>query len=210
MTESAVHQTKKQSHLIFEVEADCLPEFFGLLQGGFSLATTHCGRSVRTFLKNELGLTDDYISQRISTLFLDGMPVDDIDTAVVQNGSRLALSSAMPGLVGATMRQGSPLAALRDTISYKTAETREGGNGQICLKLFNLIMSDIGPHILGRGIIVRPESLKEFLKRHGDMVNRCSQIQLNGSACSPEALQHALSSAEAETICLTVCAEKRC
>lgn len=209
MTENAACLTKKTPHLLFEVRADCLPEFFELLQDGFPFATAHCGHSVRTFLKDELGLTDDYIRQRVSTLFLDGMPVDDMDAAVLQNGSRLALSSAMPGLVGATMRQGSPLASLRDTISYKTAEPRAGGTGHICLKLFNLIMSDIGPHILSRGIVVRPDALKVFLERHGDIVNRCSQIQVNGSVCSPEALQRELRSADAETISLTVCSEKR-
>ncbi len=65
-------------------------------------------------------------------------------------------------------------------------------------------MSDIGPHILSRGIVVRPDALKVFLERHGDIVNRCSQIQVNGSVCSPEALQRELRSADAETISLTV------
>jgi len=208
MTENPACLTKKTPHLLLEVRADCLPEFFELLQGGFPFATTHCGQSIRTFLKDDLGLTDDYLSQRVSTLFLDGMPVDDIDATVLQNGSRLALSSAMPGLVGATMRQGSPLASLRDTISYKTSGLCEGGTGQICLKLFNLIMSDIGPLILSRGIDVRPEVLKMFLRMHEDIVTRCRQIRVDGCVCSPDVLQRELLSAGVETVCLTVLSER--
>jgi len=45
------------------------------------------------------GLDEDYVTQRISTIFLDGKPVDDIDTLLVRDGAVLSLSAAMPGLV---------------------------------------------------------------------------------------------------------------
>jgi hypothetical protein len=204
MNNPSLSQPAGTAHLFLDSDEHHLPEFFHLLQAGFSLTTELIGQSVRTFLQGQLALPDDYIKQRISTIFLDSMPVDDLDTAFLQNGSRLALSSAMPGLVGATMRQGSPLAALRNTISYTSSGTGEGGEGIVCLKLFNLVMSDIGQHVLRTGILVQAGALRTFLKEHPVLLNCCSLIQFNGRLLAPDACTDEIMSTGAELVMLEV------
>ncbi|MCP4349944.1 MAG: endonuclease/exonuclease/phosphatase family protein [Desulfobacterales bacterium] len=56
------------------------------------------GCSIRSLLCKQTDVASDYVDERISTVFLDGKPVDDVDSAIVKNGSVLALSAAMPGL----------------------------------------------------------------------------------------------------------------
>ena len=61
---------------------------------------------------------------------LDGKPVDDIGAALVQDGSTLALSAAMPGLVGATLRRGGAYSSFRSAITYhETGERLRAGEG---------------------------------------------------------------------------------
>jgi hypothetical protein len=52
------------------------------------------------------------------------MAVADFDEAQNDSGARMALSGAMPGMVGAMMRRGGDLAALRDSITYDLGELR--------------------------------------------------------------------------------------
>ena len=66
--------------------ADRLACFFPLLQKGFALGVL-AGFPLRAFLRDGLGLTAEYIEARIQTIFLDGKPVDDIDTALIRDGA---------------------------------------------------------------------------------------------------------------------------
>jgi hypothetical protein len=129
------------------------------LQAGVGIET-RLGLSVRAFARETLGFDDQYIEGRISTVFLDSEPVDDIDAATVRAGSRIALSAAMPGLVGAVMRRGSPYASFRKGISYgdkpgdgPPAEA-DPGSGLVTVKFFNSIMEEKGRAILGRGVVI--------------------------------------------------------
>lgn len=125
---------------------------------------TETGKSVREFLCATLGIDEDYVEGRISTIFLDSKPVDDLDTSIVDDGAVLALSAAMPGLVGATMRRGGYYAAMRSAISYRPGEEHSNvRRGRIRLKLFNMILEEIGPALLRAGVIVRADSLKDVL-----------------------------------------------
>jgi hypothetical protein len=145
------------------VDSKELPRFFPLFQEGVSVETD-TGISVRDFLCASLGIDERYVEERISTIFLNGRPVDDLDTSIVGDGSVLALSAAMPGVVGATMRRGGYYAAMRDTISYRADENRPALNrGRIRLKLFNMILEEIGPSLLQAGVFVRVDSLKGAL-----------------------------------------------
>ncbi|HSW61869.1 MAG TPA: hypothetical protein VLH56_00905 [Dissulfurispiraceae bacterium] len=200
MTDNHPLHHGKIAHLNLTLPAERIADFFYLLQSGFYIRTRYVGCSVRTFLDGQTGMTDDYISHHISTIFLDGMPVDNVDASVLKHGSRLALSSAMPGLVGATMRQGSPLASLRDSISYKTTGTSEGGEGFVFLKLFNLVMKDLGSQFLQRGILVAPGDLRAFLCNHPQTVQNCAQIVLNGTVCAADRVLADMFSTECEYI----------
>jgi hypothetical protein len=150
-----------------------------LLQNGFILPNIKVGCSVREFLAGELGLTPEYIRNRIQSLFLDGKPVDDYDVAHIRNGSRLALSSALPGLVGATLRQGGLLAAFRGSITYRDSGINETGSGTVHVKLFNLIMDELGPSFLLEGILVKTAVLQSFIQAESGLLWNCTKILFN-------------------------------
>jgi hypothetical protein len=71
----------------------------------------------------------------------------------------------MPGLVGATMRRGGFYAALRQGISHlENNVTTVGECGTVRLKLFNLLLAELGPLVLARGLILEPVELADLLK----------------------------------------------
>jgi len=146
-----------------------IPEFrdilFYELQSGFYLISLD-GVSVRTFLKDFCHIPQDYIKDKIKTIFHNGNPVDNLDAVYVRDGSTLALSGAMPGLVGAMMRIQSPYAVMRDTITDKGGEVKSSGK-DICvrLKLFNVVLNDLGFDFIERGIILDKTDLLRILKK---------------------------------------------
>jgi len=154
--------------------------FSGIIQNGFGLNTL-VGVSIKTFLCDFAALDPRYIQERISTIFLDGMAVDNIEEAIILEGSTLALSSAMPGLAGATLRRDGIYASLRESITYK----EKAGNGRIkdgiiTVKLFNLLIDDIGHVFLQKGIIVKSRELQSFFVKQPDSFWRnCSEILLD-------------------------------
>jgi hypothetical protein len=155
--------------------------FSGIIQKGFGLNTL-VGVSIKTFLCDFAGLDPRYIQERISTIFLDGMAVDNIEEAIISEGSILALSSAMPGLAGATLRRDGIYASLRESITYKEkASNCRIKEGIITVKLFNLLIDDIGHVFLQKGIIVKSLELQSFFVKQPDSFWRnCSEIILGG------------------------------
>jgi len=115
-------------------------------------------------LSQMCGIDPGRVRDRIQTLFLNGKPVDDLETVFVQDGDCLALSAAMPGLVGATMRSGGVLASFRNAISHRQAETQSNPHGGVLsIKLFNLLIKEIGPQFLQQGVLVVPDDLRNLL-----------------------------------------------
>ena len=133
-----------------------LPRFDALFQRGVRVLAL-CGRSVHQFLTDELGLAPEYVRDRVSTVFLDGDVLDDLEKAVLRAGSTLALSAAMPGVVGAALRRGGYYAAMRSAITrdqeLASSET-EVATALVTVKLFNLLLKDLGPILLRRGIVL--------------------------------------------------------
>jgi hypothetical protein len=172
------------SNLTLTVESRLIPIFFRLLQKGF-MVETDVGCTVRTLLVETLGLDTGYIEERIQTIFLDGDAVDDIDTAVVREGSVLALSAAMPGLIGAVLRKGSYYAAMRREISYKsTIESTSSRKGRVTVKLFNLVNRELGPFFFERGVWVGESDFKDILKKHSDsFASEFKLIEVEGKVC---------------------------
>ena len=148
--------------LSLHLAADQLSLFFPIFQKGVTVPAT-VGCSLKSLLVEQFIIPDDYVTDRITTIFFDNSPVDDLDSTIIQDGSRVTLSAAMPGLVGATMRRGSFYAALRQGISHVLASgTATGQHGTVRLKLFNLLMAEIGPLILARGLILGKNELDEL------------------------------------------------
>ena len=163
------------------VRARQVPSFFPLLQRGFT-QKIQAGCSVRSLLSGQFGLSPEYIENRIQTLFLDGKPIDDIDQATVRDGSSLALSSAMPGVLGATLRRGGYYSRMRSQITHvESAAPPRWTDGRIVVKLFNLTIRELGPLFLARGIWVDAESLKDFFRsRPNDWWDGCVEAEVDG------------------------------
>lgn len=163
------------------VRACLVPSFFPLLQRGFT-QKIQAGCSVRSLLSGQLGLSADYIENRIQTLFLDGKPIDDIDAATVRDGSSLALSSAMPGVLGATLRRGGYYSRMRSQITHvEGVEAPRRADGRIVVKLFNLTLRELGPLFLERGIRVDADVLKDFFgSRPDDWRDGCVEAAVDG------------------------------
>jgi hypothetical protein len=170
-----------------------MSEFEGLLQTGFSIRTP-VGVSLSALLLNAFGLEAEYVADRIKTIFLDGRPVDDLERTIVRDGSTVSLSAAMPGLVGATMRRGGILAPLRSNISHReTGSPAPAGEGTVLVKLFNLVMADLGGRFLTRGVVVPAPQLREhFARWPGALRNHCLRIVLEGRTVTTAQLSAAL------------------
>jgi hypothetical protein len=146
------------------LKPDQLHAFFPLLQKGVSVPVT-VGCTLRSLLCDQFAIPADYVTDRITTLFLDNSPVDDLDRTIIRDGARVTLSAAMPGLVGATMRRGGFYAALRQGISHVTDKAASVDTcGEVRVKLFNLLLAEIGPLVLARGLLLEQDELAELLQ----------------------------------------------
>ena len=144
------------------LDSDRIPMFFPFLQKGVGLRV-QVGCSVRELISGQFGLSPEYLEDRIQTLFLDGQPVDDLDSAIIQDGSVLALSAAMPGLAGATLRRGGFFAPMRSQISFRGKKKGDSSReGMITLKLFNLLIRELGTFLLNQGVWLKGHELEQF------------------------------------------------
>jgi len=157
--------SRPQRHLQLGIVADRIPVFFELLRSGFSADLT-VGCNLEHLLCNQLDIAPDYLRNRVQTVFLNNSPLDDLASAAVPDGAVISLSAAMPGLNGAVMRKGGPLAELRRSISHSPEEAcSQPFPGRITLKLFNLVAKELGPQFLARGIVVNSRALGELFRR---------------------------------------------
>ena len=173
--------------LYLRLTPELLPKLYPLLQHGFEVEAS-LGTSIKAFLGRNFDMPNDYIDNRLQTVFLDGKAVDNIDTAVMKPGSTLALSTAMPGLAGAVMRRGGYLTAMRDQISHRECEEAVvAQKGKIRIKLFNLLVKELGSTFLQYGIWLQGKALAALLKPEGkDFTNACRVAIVNGAKTEPD------------------------
>ncbi|MBN2032744.1 MAG: hypothetical protein JW836_05660 [Deltaproteobacteria bacterium] len=175
-------RTAPEPHLVLHTNSDLAIIFHDLFQEGV-LVDAKVGTTVQTFLCEVLGLTPQYVEERIQTIFLNGKAVDDPLSAVIADHAAIALSAAMPGLLGATLRKGSYYAAMRGEISHEGENNLHPHEGKVLLKLFNLIPGEIGSFILGRGVWLKGDSLKKFLeKRLLRLLEGCLRADIDGKS----------------------------
>ncbi|MHC1727642.1 MAG: hypothetical protein AB9866_16835 [Syntrophobacteraceae bacterium] len=174
--------------LRLKVEEGGISRFFSILQQGVFIS----GRPLSTLWEvlDSAGFSRKYLEERVQTLFLNGSAVDDIESEKVRGGSVIALSAAMPGLVGAIFRKGSPISALRSrTEDCSAARADLNSKELVRLKLFNTVAREMGPMILGCGAILRAPELESFLTGRRELLgNVILEAELDGESLDPERL----------------------
>jgi hypothetical protein len=174
--------------LLMVVQHDRLSAFQDLLQRGVSVKAL-IGSTVQSFLCKGLGMDPKYVEERIQTVFLNGKAVDDPSSAVITDQATIALSAAMPGLLGATLRKGSYYSRMRSEISYTAEGEIRLHEGWVLLKLFNLLPREIGPLVLQKGVRVKGRDIQDFLrKRPSFFWQGCTDVRLNGKKLAPQGL----------------------
>ena len=168
-------------HLCLQVTPQLIPLFFQLLGQGFRV-NVQTGATVNNLLCEQLGIGEAYLAQRIQTIFLNAKVVDDIDSALVAEESTLALSGAMPGLVGAILRSGGYYAAMRNQLSHVQSDpASQAQSAEITLKLMNIVAKELGPIFLQKGIRLKSQILREFVaRRTDDLKAGCRACELDG------------------------------
>ena len=170
--------------LSFILKPDHLALFYPLLQQGVRVEA-QIGCDIQSLLCDQFKMAPDYLADRITTIFLNGKPVDDVASAVVTDGATLALSAAMPGLVGATLRKAGCLASFRNTISHREegASAVACRDGYITLKLFNMLLPEMGPPYLAHGVWTRGRDLQACLTDYPhDLETVVVRIEQDGRA----------------------------
>lgn len=139
------------------------PALFSLLQGGVVLKI-QTGISIHDFLTQYMNVPIETLEQRIKTIFLNGKAIDDLQSVHLRDGFILSLSGALPGLVGATLRRGGYYASMRSPITLKEENPpQDKTEGFITLKVFNLLLADIGPLVFSKGFWINGGELYAFL-----------------------------------------------
>ena len=181
-------QNSEMPSLYLCLRDNCLADFYYLLQSGFGFKI-RVGLSVEATLTQEFGLSQDHL-EKIQTIFLDGKAVDDLESSMVRDGSVLALSAAMPGLVGATLRRGSYYAAMRSQITAaQTQDTAVSKEGMVTVKVFNILLSELASIFLCKGIWIEKKVFQGFFaaKPQSFWAN-CKEVHINGGKVEPEAV----------------------
>lgn len=138
-----------------------------LLGSGIGLSVTP-GITLQEFLCEQLGIDADYLDRRVQTILVNHRAVDDADQIHIGDGDIIALSAAMPGLAGATLRRGGHLSAMRGEISHgrQSQPGTQPQTGVVTLKLFNLVAKEIAPIILAGKIWLKPADLRYLASRN--------------------------------------------
>jgi len=181
-------QESLESDLFLVVRPEVIPAFHEFLQRGVRVRAI-IGSTIQSFLCETLELDPGYVERTIQTIFLNGKAVDTPASAVIPNDATIALSAAMPGLLGATLRKGSYYAGMRREISHADRDEVSSHEGTVLLKLFNLLPGDIGPLVLKKGVWVNGRSLKELIKKRLPLfLEGCLRATLRGTNIEVERL----------------------
>jgi len=193
------------THISLVMESERLGDFFPIMQRGF-LVPAWLPCTVGNLLHEQFGIDSAYVSERITTIFLDGKAIDNPDETPVRDRSTIALSAAMPGVVGASMRRGSFYAAMRGAVtSTERGIPSESFEGLVRVKLFNLLLTELGPGFLKRGIIMTPSDLSDIFLHHPETIRQgCGVRAKNGQPVDPSCLIEGNAFIEGEIIKLSI------
>lgn len=163
--------------LQMSMESRFIQRLVTVLQSGFFRNAVQ-GETIFSFLSSLPGFTEDYISNRLQTIFLNGDSVDDVDLAFSEDSVILALSAAMPGLAGSLFRKCSPLVALRKTAVQKELSLAKSP-AVVQVKLFNVIAVEKGRTLLADGVVLNCQDLLSFLQLRPTLVEAMCDTTIN-------------------------------
>ncbi|MEN8190998.1 MAG: hypothetical protein ABFS19_14220 [Thermodesulfobacteriota bacterium] len=175
-----------------EVDDTAVPQFTTLLQSGIFLEAEQ-GETIGGLLAALPGFSEEYIKTRVQTIFLNGLPADDLDQPIFGSKALLAISTAMPGLAGAIFRKGGKHASLRTTPIEKSPAAVTRGSVVVRLKIFALIAKEKGEEILAHGCRVMAAGLGKSLAYRPPLVDAIREARLNGMSVDIQNLLHSLS-----------------
>ncbi len=201
----AVDSTGGTASISLIVPEDQLPCFYTLCQRGLRVPA-QIGCTLQELLCGQFGLLPAYLQQRVKTLFLDGKPVDDPSRAFVRDGSIVALSAALPGLAGAALRRDGYLGLLRNSLTHR--EERSDiplQDGSVTVRLFNLLIKEVGPILFGRGVLFYSRDLVQFFSgRSARFWEACRGAEMNGKEIAVKELANFQGLDRQDTILLRV------
>jgi len=159
---------KSPKTLILTLQPNTISRLTTLLQRGFLVP---CAAPVTLYelLLNLPGFDQQYISDHIETIFINGTASDSLEQILVP-GNTVALSAAMPGLAGAIFRKGGIHASLRSK-TVPAQSTQAEAEGFITVKLFNMIAGDRGEEMLTAGLLVKGSTLARFFHKQQERLH---------------------------------------
>lgn len=178
-----------ERRLYMVVTPDVLARFIRLLSQGF-LVDARADCSINDLLGQDLGVDEEYIDRRIQTIFLNGRAVDDIKSARISPESSLALSAAMPGMVGSTFRKAGVFAGMRSQISHDSGTSVDhDGKIKVTIKLFNLVAKELGPGFFQQGVRLKGKPLQDFISENFDFLKQgFTSVELDDQSIEPSQL----------------------
>jgi hypothetical protein len=190
--------------LTLKVQTGQISKLVAVLQMGFYLPVP-AGSSVRAVL-DAAGISRSYLEDKVKTVFLDGTAVDNLEAERIKNRSVIAVSGAMPGLVGAIFRKDSPISGLRSNVAKRPYDSSiQDGDELVLLKMFNIIAEEMGPELLRSGLTFAGKDMGNFFGNRRELLEKAIlEVELDGN---PIALQELFSTSfsNSEHIHLSAC-----
>jgi hypothetical protein len=171
----------------FGLAPGTISRFSTLLQSGFYLEAPQ-GIQLGELLFTLPGFTEEYVKSRIETIFLDGLPVDELEQQLFGEELVIALSAAMPGLAGAIFRKGGVHASLRTETAAQAVQSATATAIRIRIKLFNVIAAQRGADVLCKGCEIMTADLLKYLAYRPALLAGITTITMNDTPCETQEL----------------------
>ena len=144
------------------------------------------GLPLHQVLLEDFQLPLDVVEHKLDAFFLDGRPVDDLDAAIPNDGSRLALAAGLPGVAGIAMRRGSAVKGLRPGITHQENTAGPPRAGSLTLALFSLALPLLAAHFLARGVFAPANLVREAFSRNAGLACTLDGIPVPASDAVPD------------------------
>ncbi len=154
--------------------------FTSILQSGIFLSAPR-GIGIGKFLQSLPGFSREYIENRVETIFVNGLPVDDFTHKLVMENTVVAISAAMPGLAGAIFRKNSVHAPLRTSQQTTTSKQSDQESITVQLKLFNAIARERGVGLLSQPCLIAGDPLQKLLDLRPPLTASIKQIMVDNT-----------------------------